>query len=303
MVSWRRSSTAICSGDCMAPSRASGSSIAPSRDDGSERSNEPSWASRAEGSTRNDDDVLRREPRPAAPGPRAGRRRGTGRPRRGRGRSGGRRPGSTRRRGRPRGSARSGPAGAGRRSGRRKSCSDSRPWASWPTMNPHCTPRRSGPRAPNIPARGLPPVGPVAARGRCRPSPDLRGEEVAGQRVRHVAVAVAPGSAGRPAGSRPASRGRVAGSGAPGRPTRPGRAGRPAGWAAVRPSRPGPAARRPTRPRPGGPGPRRPTAGSVSPFEGHPAGDLAGDLPVDGPVRLEEPEHLAEIEPPEGTKG
>ena len=37
-------------------------------------------------------------------------------------------------------------------------------------------------------------------------------------------------------------------------------------------------------------------------LEGHPAGDLAGDLPVDRPVRLEESEHLAEIEPPEGTQ-
>ena len=35
---------------------------------------------------------------------------------------------------------------------------------------------------------------------------------------------------------------------------------------------------------------------------GRMTGDLTGDLPVDGPVRLEEPEHLREIEPPEGTQ-
>ena len=37
-------------------------------------------------------------------------------------------------------------------------------------------------------------------------------------------------------------------------------------------------------------------------LEGHPVRHLAGDLPVDGPVGLEEAQHLTEIEPPEGTQ-
>src|SRR5947208_3411304 len=60
--------------------------------------------------------------------------------------------------------------------GSSRSCSDSSPWASWPTMNPHCTPSRSGPRAPNmpaIPARGLAPGSPGA--------PEVEGDRSGGQ--------------------------------------------------------------------------------------------------------------------------
>ena len=201
--------------------------------------------------------------------------------------------------------------------GSSRSCSPSRPWASWPTMNPHWTPSSSGPRAPNMPAMPARDWRPWRRSPRGPSPPPRRPANGLPRRVAAKRVGVAPsssavaGRAARPGGSRPAARGRAGGSGGPGRPTRPGRGDPRSGWAAARRSRPAPAARR----RPATSARRAPVGTAAGEtwgrrsgagrrprrFEGHPAGDLAGHLPVDRPVRLQKAEHLAEIEPPEGT--